>query len=267
MTSRINITAVIAARNEETNIQACIESAQLVADAVLVVDDRSSDRTVELAQLCGATVVPGTSPAGNVEVQFRHGFLHVSTGFILRMDADERLSEGFAREVLRVVQIPGVCGVRYARRYFFFDGWLDHGNWLTSSTLGLFRADAWDKQWSCGIHTQVPVHGPVVTIPADPEKAMLHLDYFKVCEFVQRGLVRYAQQEARERFESGATFSLATFFWRPLRKILGRVLIRRAYRDGRRGIFAAYLLGVYEFFVLLYLWELNRTQAESDGDC
>ena len=43
------ITALILAKNEESNIRDCIESVQF-ADEVLVIDDFSTDRTKEIAE-------------------------------------------------------------------------------------------------------------------------------------------------------------------------------------------------------------------------
>ena len=46
--SKLPLSVVILARNEEENIKACIESASF-ADEILVIENNSSDRTVEFA--------------------------------------------------------------------------------------------------------------------------------------------------------------------------------------------------------------------------
>ena len=51
------ITAIILARNEEQHIVDCIKSIQC-ANEILVIDDGSTDRTVELAESLGAVVIP-----------------------------------------------------------------------------------------------------------------------------------------------------------------------------------------------------------------
>ncbi len=51
------ITAIILARNEEQHIADCIKSIQC-ADEILVIDDGSTDRTVEIAETLDAKVIP-----------------------------------------------------------------------------------------------------------------------------------------------------------------------------------------------------------------
>ena len=52
-----SLSAIILARNEEQHIVDCIKSIQC-ANEILVIDDGSTDRTVELAESLGAVVIP-----------------------------------------------------------------------------------------------------------------------------------------------------------------------------------------------------------------
>ena len=52
----IPVSVVILAKNEAANIRRCVEAVQW-SDDVVVIDDGSTDNTVELAQSCGARVV------------------------------------------------------------------------------------------------------------------------------------------------------------------------------------------------------------------
>ncbi|MER3327963.1 MAG: glycosyltransferase, partial [Candidatus Kapaibacterium sp.] len=53
----IKLSAVIITYNEEDKIGQCIDSLISVADEIIVVDSLSSDRTVEICQSKGATVI------------------------------------------------------------------------------------------------------------------------------------------------------------------------------------------------------------------
>lgn len=88
-----HVTAVIVAHNEEEKIVEAINSARTLANKVIVIDDRSSDNTSRIATDLGASVVPALKENyANPELLFRQGFLIVETGWVLRMDADERLT-------------------------------------------------------------------------------------------------------------------------------------------------------------------------------
>ena len=50
-----NITAIVLTKNEENNIEKCLKSL-LWCDEILVIDDYSSDKTIQLAKKLGAKV-------------------------------------------------------------------------------------------------------------------------------------------------------------------------------------------------------------------
>ncbi|NEQ28352.1 MAG: glycosyltransferase, partial [Microcoleus sp. SIO2G3] len=55
-TSKIPVSVLIPAKNEEINLPACLESLK-IADEIFVVDSQSSDRSVEIAKNYNANVV------------------------------------------------------------------------------------------------------------------------------------------------------------------------------------------------------------------
>lgn len=54
--SKIPVSVLIPAKNEEANLPACLASVQR-ADEVFIVDSQSSDQSVEIAKSYGASVV------------------------------------------------------------------------------------------------------------------------------------------------------------------------------------------------------------------
>lgn len=256
----IMVTAVIKAKNEAENILECIDSLRPLVDEIIVVDDASQDQTANLAMKAGAIVIQGNPHGGNINALDVQGFLAARGTYILRLDADERLTPGLA-EVLRSTAIEGQwAGVRYARRYWFFDGWLDHGGWFRSQQLGFFRSDSWDTEWDMSLHSQVPVIGEVKTLNASREICMLHYDYFTIHEFITRSLLNYAKVEAQERVRAGYKFSVASVGVTVARRSVGRFFLRGGYKDGRRGAVVAGLLGAYEVCIAAYAWEIKRTR-------
>ncbi len=87
------ITLCLITRDEERLLPACLESVRGVVDEIVVVDSGSTDRTVEIAQNYGATVVhrpwnDDFSAARNAALPHAHG------RYVLVLDADERVAGG-----------------------------------------------------------------------------------------------------------------------------------------------------------------------------
>lgn len=88
--SEFKLSLAMIVKDEEEMLPACLESVQGVVDEMVIVDTGSSDRTVEIAESFGATVLHhewngSFSDARNVS-------LDAATGdWILHLDADERI--------------------------------------------------------------------------------------------------------------------------------------------------------------------------------
>ena len=90
------LTACLIVRNEERFLTDCLASLAGVADRIVVVDTGSSDRTIEIARKQGADVFPfewcdDFAAARNFSIST------VRSGFVLAIDADERLGPGAGR--------------------------------------------------------------------------------------------------------------------------------------------------------------------------
>ena len=97
----VPLTIIILAKNEEQHMKDCISSAQF-ADEVLLIDDGSTDKTVEIAESMGARVVHHTMN-GDWSQQRRFAVDEARSEWIFFLDADERISPELQREVQDVL--------------------------------------------------------------------------------------------------------------------------------------------------------------------
>ena len=105
------LTLCIIARNEEAMIAGCLDSVRGIADAIVLVDTGSTDRTVELARARGAQIVE--HPWNDDFAAARNAALpHVKGGFVLVLDADERLGPGAKKALRRALERDDLdCGL------------------------------------------------------------------------------------------------------------------------------------------------------------
>lgn len=114
------ITATIITRNEENNIERCLNALQGVADEIIVVDSYSTDRTIEICNRYNCKVTQREFQGFGSQRQYATGL--ASNSYILSIDADEVIDEelrsylikakeeGFKHRVYSVHILNYFCG-------------------------------------------------------------------------------------------------------------------------------------------------------------
>lgn len=135
------LSVIVLTHDEEINLPACLDSLASLDAALFVVDSGSRDRTLEIAEARGCTVVghPFETYAAQRNWAFRN--LPLRTPWTLCLDADERLTPELASEIAAVVRIDdvGPAGFLLRRRTVFLGRWLRHGGQYPAWHLRLFR--------------------------------------------------------------------------------------------------------------------------------
>ena len=97
----VPLSAIVLTKNEEHNLPDCLASLRW-ADEVVVVDSFSTDRTVAIAQDCGARVVQ--HPFHDYAAQHNVAQAQAQHDWVLFIDADERVSPELAREIRNLAE-------------------------------------------------------------------------------------------------------------------------------------------------------------------
>ena len=64
--------------------------------------------------------------------------------------------------------------------------------------------------------------------------------------------------EAENLASKGVKFSWSHFFWKPVREFLVRFIRHAGFLDGLYGFVLTFLMMVYQFQVMIKLWELEK---------
>lgn len=100
----IDLTVIILTYNEESNLRACITSIQSVAKRILVVDSFSTDQTIAIAQEMGADILSNKFINHANQFQFAMDHGQIDTHWVMRLDADERLTQASSEELVALCQ-------------------------------------------------------------------------------------------------------------------------------------------------------------------
>jgi len=137
----MNITVVILTKDEACHIERSLQSVASFADRCVVVDSGSTDQTIARAKQAGAEVF--VNPWVNHAVQFNWALEQLSkdTEWVMRLDADEIVTDALAAEILDKLTAlgPEVHGVNISRRLRFLGRSIKWGGGFPSRVLRIFR--------------------------------------------------------------------------------------------------------------------------------
>ena len=251
----VPVTVVIAAHNEGGQIAACVRSVQWAAE-ILVVENDSTDDTIEQGRAAGASVF--SHPFKTIGAQRNAAIERARHPWILVLDADERATSALGSEVARRVEAPGEAW-RVSRRNWFLGREIRYSGWERDRPVRLFRSTLrYDER---------PVHEHVITTsePGTLDEALLHQPYANLGEFFEK-LDRYSRNWAEQNHARGRKASVFTLLVRPQARFLSTLLVRSGWRDGWRGVLIATLASVSVASKYAYLWALNRRAAEGERE-
>lgn len=137
----MDLSVVILTYNEALHIERCIGSARRVSDKIYVVDSHSTDGTQEIAQRLEATVVEHDYVNQAQQMQWAINNLGLDTEWVMRMDADEYLTDGLIDEInSRLPELrEEITGVYLPRDVFFQGKNLKHGRLHAPKILRIWR--------------------------------------------------------------------------------------------------------------------------------
>ena len=135
------LSIVLLTNNEEANLPAVLASLQELNATVFVVDSGSTDRTVAIAQQAGCHVFEHPFENQAQQLNWALQNLPIKTPWIMRLDADERLTPELVEELQLVLpQTPDdITGYQVKRRVFFMGRWIRHGGYYPTWLLRIWR--------------------------------------------------------------------------------------------------------------------------------
>ncbi|MCZ8250311.1 MULTISPECIES: glycosyltransferase family 2 protein [unclassified Microcystis] len=130
----------ILTHNEEIDIAACVESA-LLSDDVIVVDSYSSDRTVEIASRYPVRVIQHQFESHGKQRTWMLENIETKYDWVYILEADERMTPQLYAECLRATQQKEFTGFYVAERVMFMGTWIRRSTQYPRYQMRLFRKD------------------------------------------------------------------------------------------------------------------------------
>lgn len=277
----LDLTVIILTKDEHLHIARCLENVNQIAKKVYVVDCFSTDGTQEIARSLGAEVVERAWP-GNQAEQFNWALdnLPIDTEWILRLDADEYLTDELITELNSIIPdlSSSISAIVFPLGRAFMGRILKHGIVNGISMIRMFRkGKARYERRIMDEHLQI-LDGETITVKnkfvddnrmplsyfiskhnayATREAALLVSSEYEL-NTPNNGNAKYADNVAAKRGQKD-TYARMPLFWRSLGYFLYRYIFKLGFLDGKEGFLWDFLQGWwYRTLVDAKVYEIKR---------
>lgn len=249
----INLSVVILTKNEENNIQDCLESVAGWANEIIIIDDESTDKTVDTASEYTDKII---NRKMDVEGKHRNfAYAQAKNLWVLSLDADERVTEELREEIEEVLKTnTKYVAFSIPLRNYIGNYWVKHGGWYPAGKVRLFRKDKF-KYEEVKVHPRVFIEGECGHLTKD----IIHKGYPDLEHFLS-SINRQTSWEAEKWFLQNKPMTLGRFLWRTYDRFMRTYFGKKGYKDGYIGFVVAYFAGLYQFLSYLKYIEIVRAQ-------
>ncbi len=251
------IGAVIITKNEESNLERCLQSLSF-CDEIVVVDAESIDGTVAIAQRYTKKVY--ILPWLGFVDQRQKALSFAESEWILSIDADEEVSAELRAELLAAIRLPEAkAAYSFPRKTIHFGRWIRHGGWYPNRLFRLFRKS--QGEWRGNeVHEYWHTEGERGELTAD----LLHYSFDNLADQVARNNT-YSSLGARGLKAKGVSFSFAWLCVKTTSKFLETYLLKRGFLDGYPGLIISVSAAYAVFLKWAKLWELESGEKGTVG--
>jgi len=245
--------ATVICKNEEHNIEACLQSVSW-CDEIVVVDSFSTDRTVEICRQYTDCVIQRPWAGYRDQKAFAHSM--ATREWVFLVDADERVPPELRDEIQDAL---GRFGTQYAaflvpRLVRYLDRWWWKGGWYPDYDIRIFRRDR--ATWGgSDPHEKILVDGRVKRL----RLPLHHFSYRDTADHIRR-INHFTNVSSAELRGQGKRWRWMDNLCRPPFRFLRSYIFKRGCFEGVPGLFVAVTAAVYVFLKYAKLRELELSE-------
>lgn len=282
------ISVVIPAYNEEIHIRRCIESLKRITKHIYVLDSFSTDKTKQIAQELGATVLD-VAWENSYAKKFNWGLNNIEfkTPWVMRMDSDEYLRDDLIEEINENLKNISneITGIYIKRRVHFMGKWIKYGGYYPTYLLRIWRVNTGIcEEKLMDEHIKLS-HGKTVVFKydlVDDNKQNLTVWTAKHNEYSIKEAVdilnilhkfkdinelqpRFFGTQAQRKRCLKIRYASLPLFVRPILYFHWRYFFKLGFLDGKRGFIWHFLQGLwYRFLVDAKIYQIQKI-AKDEG--
>ena len=239
------VSVIIITGNEENNITDCLKSVQW-ADEIVVVDSESTDRTVEIARQFTDKVF--IQKWLGFSKQKEYAVSLASNDWVLSIDADERITEELAEEILK--SDLSCNGYFIGRRNHFLRKEINSCKWNVDFQMRFFsrkKTVMYDRL----VHEGFIAEKPNGTF----KNKMIHYTYDSI-ESALSKINNYSTLQAEETADKKNSSGLHVFM-HTISAFLKFFISYKGYKDRKYGLIISFFNSVTTLLTYAKIWEMK----------
>jgi (heptosyl)LPS beta-1,4-glucosyltransferase len=247
MINKNKISAFVITKNEEKNIARCLKSLDF-CDEILVVDQGSTDKTLEIAKKYATEIIKDKN-YGYCEPSRALAAKKCAGPWLLNLDADEEITTGLRKEILEAVTSKEYDVYEIHRKFFFAGKYLKH-IFKKDYVLRLHKKNA--IKYNPRIH-----YGLITTKGVKIQKMHNSMNHYALNSINQ----------LREKIDRYTTIQAKTnpaynkfpgkylgIFYRPLGYFCYYYIYKKGFLDGKEGFIYSYMALYHELLLYKKVW-------------
>jgi glycosyltransferase involved in cell wall biosynthesis len=253
----MKVTGVVLTKNEEKNIERCLESLSW-CDEIIVIDDYSTDKTKELAEKRGAVAIKRRL-GNNFAAQRNFALKKAKNDWVLFVDADEIVSPSLSQEIVRRLKTTTCNGFLIPRQEVFIGRKLncaDKPSWDWSFGHNkLLRLGKKSKGiWKGKVHEVWEIDGEIGVL----KTKLIHYSYPSISAGLKK-INKYSSLRAKELHDQKKNTNLAKILIYPVGKFLKDFFWQGGYKDKTAGFIYCLLFAFLAFLTQAKLWQISNS--------
>jgi len=253
------ISAVINTRNEELNIEHCLQTLTW-CDEIVVVDMESEDRTVEIARQYTDKIFHHKKVLA-FDVARKFAVEKATGDWILLIDADELVPKSLAEKLKAISDHDEADAVLMPFKNYLLGEWNKYTGWWPNPHCRYFKKSVMDFSERIHAYQTLSQSARQIKLPSEAGYAINHYAYKDIVQFIEK-LNRYTTIEAAHLYDDKIRFSYFKLFKNGIKEFFDRYIRFRGYKDGTRGLFVSLMMAVYRLVSYMKLWEQYENEQE-----
>jgi glycosyltransferase involved in cell wall biosynthesis len=259
----MKLSVVVLTKNEEKNIERCLESLDF-CNEIIVVDDYSADKTLEIIQklevksqnLKSKVKIFERKLDNDFAAQRNFGLSKANNEWVLFVDADEVVTQELKKEIDSLVSPKaGDINAYYLRRRdYFWEKELKYGEVKKVRDLGIVRLVKKDSGiWMGNVHEIFHTAKNIGQL----NTFLNHYPHPTLKEFIS-DINNYSSIRAQELFNRGTKTNVPEIIFFPLGKFIYNYIFNLGLLDGPAGFTYSFMMSFHSFLVRSKLYQITN---------